>query len=182
MGRRHGPRQQCRSHTELQAFDGLARALQKYWGILSDAPINHSLASRQGTLCFAYESPKARPTLGRLAVRAIASPGRALRVGGSAFPSRRLEWGPVVGKRCAGPVDAVGQPARQLQYPPGPPPPMGIWCERAHTAGCDTRCTVLFCCWLRVPLLGWLIPLVRLCGWPCWLCLSPRSGAGRAVD
>ena len=29
MGRRHGPGQQCRSHTERQACDGLAQSLQK---------------------------------------------------------------------------------------------------------------------------------------------------------
>lgn len=152
MGRRHGPGQQGRSHTERQACDELAQAPPKYWGTLSDAPINHSLASRQGTLSFAYESPNARPTLGRLAVRAIAGPGRALRVGGSTFPSRRLEWGPVVGKRCAGSVDAVGQPARQLPRPPGTPPrwafgargpiPLGatpdVW--RCPIARCRCRC------------------------------------------
>ena len=166
MGRRHGPRQQCRSHTELQAFDGLARALQKYWGILSDAPINHSLASRQGTLCFAYESPKARPTLGRLAVRAIASPGRALRVGGSAFPSRRLEWGPVVGKRCAGPVDAVGQPARQLQYPPGPPPDGHLVREGPYR-------------WVRRPLYGAVLLLAA--GAAAWLANTTGSALWLAL-
>ena len=43
MGRRHGPGQQCRSYTEWQACDGLAQALHKNWGILSDAPVNQSV-------------------------------------------------------------------------------------------------------------------------------------------
>ena len=42
-GRRHGPGQQCSSHTERQACDGLAQALQKNRGILSDAPVNQSV-------------------------------------------------------------------------------------------------------------------------------------------
>ena len=43
MGRRHGPGQQCRSHTGRQACDGLAQAPQKNWGILTVTPVNQSV-------------------------------------------------------------------------------------------------------------------------------------------
>ena len=116
MGRRHGPGQQCRSHTEWQACDGLAQALHKNWGILSDAPINHPLAA-----C----------------------------------------------GRCGSTGQATSISALN-------PTPMGIWCKRAHTAGCDTRCTALSYCSLRVPPLGWRMPWAWCYGWLYWLFYWPR--------